>query len=277
MPLTPQDFAATQEMGSSMNHVAMSVARMKYMQAVQQQRQALMLGQLALRKHMDETREKEMQAHIASYGERATADKKHGELYDSQAAINKEKLNSAMALGSASRMPIDMSEGPTIGAADQMRSNDLLDSALRSLALSGKANELFRPHSTPANAVSTDFFGGKTFGPRNTAPGYEYQAEPGAQTFQAPNRPLSPERRGNIDAALIGGLINDKIDDKNSDLYKAATNALARVTGNNLSVSGDQKPPQGSNRKQDALDAIKKGANPEAVKKRYKDLTGEDL
>lgn len=39
----------------NMNQIALQMARMKYLQAAQQQRQAIMLGQMAMRQHLDES------------------------------------------------------------------------------------------------------------------------------------------------------------------------------------------------------------------------------
>lgn len=244
MPITGQDFNAAANMGGSMNQAAMQIARMKYQRALQEQRQALMLGQMALRQHLAEQQGAHLQAQTATEGARQTELGAHSGLYNVQAQKQQELINAAEGVrtGAVGGNPINEMRGPTKEGGERLAAGNMLGDLYKALILSGRGNALLAPHTTPANAVSTSPLGATTFGPRNTAPGYEYQASPDQPSYLNP-KPVAAEKRGNIDANLIKGLVEGNIGTPGTNssstdvmLYQAATNALSRAS------AGGQEP-----------------------------------
>lgn len=258
MPITGQDFNAAANMGGSMNQAAMQIARLRYQQALQQQRQALMLGQMALRQHLEEAQAAHLNAQVGTEGARA------GEL-GAREAKTRAQVGTAENLGKAVqsyRMAPQM-EGPTQGGGTldvqqgQQSLADIGRYAAQAAALAGRGGEFAMPQTVGANQLRVDpVSGGMTAaGPAVVSAGAKYQL-PGQEPITNP-KPAN-ESFGNIDAALIKALTEGNINPPppagstnrysptDMMLYQAATNAVGRATApRDQATQGGETAPAG--------------------------------
>lgn len=163
---------------ASMNQVAMGIARLRYMQGLQQQRNAIALGQLAVRQHLAE----QQGAHYAAQTKESQA----------RTALDQGKLEAAGQLeqGYRNLYRPDMSQGPTIGNAAQITMADIAGPAARSAGLGNEAYRLLLPHNVQENAIAVNPVSGAEIarGPVQIAPGHMYQM-PGEQAVINPQQP----------------------------------------------------------------------------------------
>lgn len=187
-------------MGNNMNSIAMAVARMRFQQAAQQQRQALMLGQLALRQQLDNSTE----ARNTAQAGKANADTQ----------MQQQKINTAGQLGDSTWsqfMPRVGDQpgaiaGMDVGAASNMAR--VAGLAEKSRALFGRGMDPYALHNVPEGAMAVNPFGQPVavgapklqFGPPSATPMFSTGDQAGPQL--AP-RPLAGEHMGNVYSALV--------------------------------------------------------------------------
>lgn len=259
MPITGQDFAGASAMGGGMNQAAMTVARLKYQQAIQQQRQALMLGQMALRRHLEEAQAAHAQAQALTEGARASELGAREEKTRAQVDVS-DKLG--RAVGRYRQAP--MMEGPTQGGGtlDVQEGQDSFADvgryAAQAAALAGRGGSFALPQTVGPNQIRVDPVSGGMVsqGPMVLAPGARYQL-PGGEAVTNP-KPAN-ESFGNIDAALIKALTEGNIGVPGTNatpsdrmLYQAATNAVGRAMAPR-GQGGDASPKRLTRAQADAL------------------------
>jgi hypothetical protein len=285
---------------SSLNNVALGIARIKYMQAMQQQRQALAMGQMAIRQQQANQQGEHYQAMGAAENARANLD------------LNKVQAANELEAGYRKYYQPDMSQGPTRQAAATMNMADIAGPAARSAALGNEAYRVLMPHNVQENAIAVSPVTGAMLaqGPVQIAPGHMYQlpgSEPVinpeiARSGQAPYKfapgigvynandasvaiPAPQGLTPQAAAHVAGGTGFDMLD---PNVQKYILNTLTNrpgvsqgatqpnMPGKNVGSSAMASSGGGSDLRKDAMDAIARGADANAVKERYKKLTGSE-
>lgn len=173
--------AATGPM-SSMNDVALGVARLRYQQALNQQRMAIQLGQMALRQKL-------ANAQIPHY--QALTEQEQA-----RTAFENARLDASEKLGVAVRglypQP-DMAQGPTRANAQALSMGDVAQQAARSASLSGHAGNLLMPHNIGQNQIAINPLTGdlQGTGPMVISRGAMYQM-PGQEAVLNPEISFAP-------------------------------------------------------------------------------------
>lgn len=230
---------SAQGMGQSMGSVGLQLARVRYMQAMEQQRQAIAMGKMAMQhqhyEKQDAMRQALNDAQIAHYKAQS------GQAQSGQ-ALNAAKLQSANSLGDVAwnqNMPRPSGdiEEPLGDVQGAINTATKAQGVARNQALYGKAGQMqVLGQNTVGVDPGTGQLGG--MGLRNVPPGNLYNETPGAALQQAPFAPRvgNQPKSSAVDTQLIGGLAKGTIDPQTEEsdpnqimLWNAATNALARA------------------------------------------------
>lgn len=295
--------------GNQLSQLALEIARSRYNRNNQAAKMGLELERLQQTQILNAAHEKLYDAQTTESGARTSNLGSASHLNDAKTAHQQAVDKAAQDFGDAQwRIQMDKGLESPQDAEKIISLAHLNDAMGRAAALSGNPQRAFPVHNISANQVTMDPTTGAQVGqgPIVLSPGQSYQ-QPGQEATVNPRpyfapagatpmsatgqpegpqtgfRPVSPGSQSSaVDATLARGVVSGEID-PSSPLYDAAMRAATNRQGRAVSPAPLGAPagpppapashsPDEAALMQEANDAISKGADPEAVKSRLKQM-----